>query len=75
MEDQKGQKFIIFEGVKITAVKRTYSGDPGISIRAFHEDPSISKRTHMGPEIPIPDRETAMDFIAAILNALLLVDF
>lgn len=53
--------------VRITPVKKTWAGCPGLRIQAYRAD---GKRLYIGPEIPIPDTTAAFDLLKTIHQAL-----
>jgi len=61
-EDRKGQPFIDVGNLRITFKQEVWSGNPGLSIRAYKEDSGL----HMGAEIPLESHKDACDLIAAI---------
>lgn len=65
--DKSGNTFFEVGNVRITAVPSTWDGSPGIRVQAKK---GKGDSLHQGAELPIPDKETAYDFLRALHAAL-----
>jgi len=66
--DGNNQQYIRIGNIRLTLIKETWAGSPGIRIQAT--DLSGCK-VFPGPEIPIPNFKTAMKFIGGFVKMIL----
>lgn len=66
-KDQTGNEYFEVGNIRVTALDRTWDGVPGIRIQAYK---GTGKSLFLGAELPIKDRDTAYEFIRAIVQAL-----
>lgn len=64
--DSAGNVYVDVGNIRVTSVPQTWSGDSGIRIQAYKAEGGL----HRGAELPIPDKATAYDLLAAIQRAL-----
>ncbi len=65
--DGRGNPYSETQNVRITALPQIYSGDPGLSIRAYI---GLGQRLHRGAEIPMRNKKDAYDFIRSLILAI-----
>lgn len=65
--DSSGNKYFDTGNIRVTSLKQTWSGEPGIRIQAYK---GHGKSLHNGAEIPISTKESAFDVLRAILYAI-----
>jgi hypothetical protein len=68
-EDSNGQTYYEVDNVRITCLKSTFAGTPGLRIQSYRKDPSVSKSLNRGAEVPLPDEASGLRFVATILQA------
>ena len=64
--DGSGNVYVEAGNWRITFVPMTWAGQPGIRIQAYREDGGLN----LGPEIPVPTKKDAYDFIEALVTIL-----
>ena len=65
--DSKGHQYFDVHNVRVTCIGETWGGSSGIRIQAYTGN---GNQLHRGAELPVPDKATAYDIIAAIVAAL-----
>jgi len=65
--DKKGNSYFAVSNIRVTCIGKTWKGSSGIRIQAYTGKGS---KLHRGAELPVPDKATADDLIAAIVAAL-----
>lgn len=65
--DSKGNPYFNVGNLRVTCIGETWGGSSGIRIQAYTGNGSA---LHRGAELPVPDKATAYDLIAAIVAAL-----
>lgn len=66
-QDGRGQVYFDVDNIRVTVIPETFNGNPGIRIQAYTGE---GNKLHQGAELPIRDKETAFDILAAIHKAL-----
>lgn len=67
--DEDKQPYWDIEKVRITSVKLTFAGTPGLRIQSFQKNPTVRERMYIGVEIPISNKQVGLDFIASVIDA------
>jgi len=65
--DAKGNVYYDVANIRITALPNTWDDHPGIRIQAYTGE---GNKLFPGAELPIPDKETAFNLLAAIHKAI-----
>ena len=65
-KDGSNNSYFDVGNIRITSVKKTWDGKPGLRIQAYKPD----GRLFQGAEIPIKDKNTAFDLVNGICRAL-----
>lgn len=66
-QDKSGHEYFEVENIRVTALDNTWDGTPGIRIQAYKGQ---GKSLFQGAELPIKDRDTAYQFVRAVMQAL-----
>ena len=68
MKDSSDNLYFDVKNIRITALRQTWDDNkPGLRLQAYKGN---GNALFPGAEIPVPDKETAYEFIRAIFNAL-----
>jgi len=65
--DGKGNGYFDVHNVRVTCIGKTWGGTSGIRIQSYT---GKGRKLHRGAELPVPDKATAYDIIAALVAAL-----
>jgi hypothetical protein len=66
--DKTGNLYFDRGNVRITILKQTWAGCPGIRIQSYK---GKTRRLHRGAEVPLPDRASAGEVIQLVARAIL----
>lgn len=69
--DSKGNVYYDVGNVRVTCLGKTWGDSSGVRIQAYVGE---GNKLHRGAELPVPDKATAYDIIAALTAALALKD-
>ena len=67
--DRDKQPYWDIEKIRITSVKSTFAGTPGLRIQSFQKNPTLRERMYIGAEIPIPNKKVGLNLISSLINA------